>query len=84
MTADAKFLSSSVFLLSDPITGTLASICYGFYTKNENTKIIYENISLDLKVCFFFLSLILKEIQTFSWALKISWALGSAPTMPNG
>lgn len=83
MTADAKFLSSSVFLLSDPITGTLASICYGFYTKNENTKIIYENISLDLKVCFF-LSLILKEIQTFLWALKISWALGSAPTMPNG
>lgn len=56
MTADAKFLSSSVFLLSDPITGTLASICYGFYTKNENTKIIYENISLDLKVCFFFVS----------------------------
>lgn len=83
MTADAKFLSSSVFLLSDPITGTLASICYGFYTKNENTKIIYENISLDLKVCFF-LSLILKEIQTFLWALKISWALGSAPMMPNG
>lgn len=39
-------LSSSLFLLCDSVTGTLANVCYGFYTKNENTNIIYENMNI--------------------------------------
>lgn len=56
---------------SDSVTGTLASIYYGFYT-----KIIQENIFFDLKV--YFLPLISKEIQTFLLAPKILWVLGTA------